>query len=165
MSPSAARPMQGADGPEYWPCRRPDVPLSTVPCACTGYTARAEPVVPLDDQRDAGMAELLYATIIAVLTDPLVLLFALLALAYGADRLVRAAGRLLPLMILLVAPPVGWIARYEFPGEIRDLGLVMFLYVIGLETGGTFFPTFLGTGDAFCWSVCWQVRSPRPWRG
>ncbi len=77
-----------------------------------------------------------------ILRDPLVLLAGLLALAYGADRLFHAEGRLLPVMILAVAPPIGWLSGYDLPVEIRSLGLVMFLYVVGLEAGSTFFPTF-----------------------
>jgi putative transport protein len=77
-----------------------------------------------------------------IATNPLVLLLTLLALAYGADRLFGADGRLLPLIILAVAPPIGWLSGYELPPEIRSLGLVMFIYVIGLEAGRSFFPTF-----------------------
>lgn len=80
--------------------------------------------------------------LVQIVTDPVVLLFALLTLAYGADRLLRAEGRLSPIMILVIAPFVGWIGKYELPAEIRTLGLIMFIYVIGLETGREFFPTF-----------------------
>jgi len=88
------------------------------------------------------MAESWVATFIGILTNPLVLLFALLTLAYGADRILRADGRVLPIMILVVSPFIGWVARYELPEEMRTLGLIMFIYVVGLETGSEFFPTF-----------------------
>lgn len=77
-----------------------------------------------------------------ITSDPLVILFALLSLAYGLDRLFNAGGRLLPIMILAVAPPIGWLTGYVLPSEIRSIGLIMFIYVIGLEAGSTFFPTF-----------------------
>lgn len=84
----------------------------------------------------------LFQAVVRILADPLVLLFALLSLAYVADRLFRADGRLVPIMILAISPFVGWIGKYELPGEIRTLGLIMFIYVVGLEAGREFFPTF-----------------------
>jgi putative transport protein len=79
---------------------------------------------------------------LAIITNPLVLLFALFALGYGVDRLFNGNGRLLPIAILVIAPIMAVFTGFELPEEVRSLGIVMFVYVIGLETGREFFPTF-----------------------
>ena len=79
---------------------------------------------------------------LSIVQNPLVLLFALLSGAYWLDRVLNGQGRWYPLMVLAVAPLVGWLTGYELPGDIRTLGLVMFIYVVGLEAGVGFFPTF-----------------------
>jgi len=91
----------------------------------------------------------------------------LLVLAYGADRLLGAEGRLLPILILAIAPPIGWIAHYELPEEIRSLGLVMFIYVVGLETGRRSCRRSGGTGSGSSRSASVRAllrrRRPRRW--
>ena len=79
---------------------------------------------------------------VSILQNPLVLLFGLLSAAYGVDRLSGSDGRLYPVVILIVAPVIGWLGHFALPAEVQILGLVMFVYVVGLESGTEFFPTF-----------------------
>jgi putative transport protein len=109
---------------------------------CVPYSIGEHAHTAVSGATNSEKLSMWYTQILTIITNPLVLLFALLTFAYGVDRLLGGEGRWTPVMILVVAPAFGWIADYELPEEIRTLGLVMFIYVVGLEAGPEFFPMF-----------------------